>query len=234
MYLELETIGGCNRHCKSCLRNSIVERDLVSSWFQNTILPIKIIKGILQQSIRITDEVCLSHYDEPLLDKRIAEIAKLAIDVGFRQVFLFSNGDLLTEEIASTLDGILSSIYISLYEPNEKKINSIKSFFNITKVEFNPSQHIPTHFSPLHDVINLADKNRNYPCYQPNLRLVINHKGQYLLCCEDLIGRFDLGKFPETSVEEFWFSKKRENIARLLSETGGRMFHSYCSTCPRP
>jgi hypothetical protein len=72
------------------------------------------------------------------------------------------------------------------------------------------------------------------PCSEPQIRVIINHRRQYLLCCDDVIGNFDLGTFPETSIKDFWFGEYHMKILNDLKETGGRLRHPYCATCPRP
>jgi hypothetical protein len=66
------------------------------------------------------------------------------------------------------------------------------------------------------------------------MRVVINHRRQYLLCCDDVIGNFDLGTFPETSIKDYWFGEKHMEIMNNLKSIGGRLLHPYCATCPRP
>jgi hypothetical protein len=66
------------------------------------------------------------------------------------------------------------------------------------------------------------------------MRVIINHKRQFLLCCDDVIGNFDLGTFPETSIKDYWFGEKHSQIVRDLKERGGRHKYEYCYTCPRP
>jgi len=94
------------------------------------------------------------------------------------------------------------------------------------------SDHIATHFSPAFDVKTLISENIDHPCREPELHCIINHKGQYLLCCDDVIGNFDLGTFPEVGLKEYWYGKRME-IEKTLINVGGRRNYSYCSTCPR-
>jgi len=188
--------------------------------------------------IGFSGSVCLSHYNEPLLDPRLPEIARLAKSYPqFKSVFFNTNGDLLTDGLARKLDGVVDKIIVSLYmeEPiKSKRAELLKSLFKKTDAQMNiMSDHIATHFSPKFDVEKLANRNRSRACPEPKIRVIINHRRQFLLCCDDVVGNFDLGTFPETSIKEYWFGDKHTKIMNDLSNSNGRLNYKYCYTCPR-
>jgi hypothetical protein len=173
------------------------------------------------------------------MDKRISEIAEMVKSYGqFSPVFLNTNGDFITEELAQDLDGKLDRIIVTLYmdEPVKSyRAGWIRGLFHTTEVQIiTMSDHIATHFSPGFDIEALIERHKNRPCSEPQMRVVINHRRQYLLCCDDVIGNFDLGTFPETSIKDYWFGEKHMNIMNNLKNAGGRLQHPYCATCPRP
>ena len=237
-YLDFETVSTCNRTCPTCIRNSHPDREAVKSWFEPHLLPVEIIQEALNQCIRLNfkGEVCLSHYNEPLMDKRLPEIAQLVKSYGY-YVFLNTNGDYITEELAGKLDGILDMMIISLYmdEPiKSQRAEWIKNLFHKTELRIKiQSEHMATHFSPKFNVQKMAEKRIDDPCSQPTIRVIINHRQQYLLCCDDVIGNFYLGTFPEIGIETFWFGETHSKIMEDLMKNGGRRKYSYCSTCPR-
>lgn len=237
--LDLETISTCNRVCPTCIRNSHPDKKAIASFFKPKYLSMKLIKEAFDQvtAMGFHGSIILSHYNEPLMDERLPEIAKLAKSYDFKSVFLNTNGDFITEELAQKLDGYLDRMLISLYmdEPMKSKRGAwIKTLFNKTYPEvLTVTEHIPTHFSPKFDVKALAKAHGNSPCWEPQMRVIINHRRQYLLCCDDVVGNFDLGYFPDISIEEYWFGGKRVQIEEDLKQHGGRQKHSYCSTCPR-
>jgi len=239
-FIDFETISTCNRTCPTCIRNSHPEREKVQSFFELNLLPTKIVRLALDQCAELgfTGGVCLSHYNEPLMDNRIADIAILAKSYGqFKPIFLNTNGDFLTEELAQSLDGVLDKIIVSLYMDEPKKSergNWIKTLFNHTEpVIITMSDHIATHFSPAFDVEELAKQHIDNPCGEPATRVIINHRQQYLACCDDVVGNFDMGTFPETSIHDHWFGGKRQSMIINLREKGGRRKYEYCSSCPR-
>lgn len=237
--LDLETVSTCNRFCSTCLRNSYPNKGVSFSWFKKMYLPEGLIYQAIEDALKLeffSGTVCLNHYNEPLMDERIVDISK-NIKNGFsiRHLYLHSNGDLLTEEIASKLDGALDRIIFTLYmdEPvKSSRVMWIRSLFSKTDVIVNTySKHIATHFSPDYPVDELAEKNKTHTCFEPHMRIVINHRRQYLLCCDDFVGHFDLGTFPEKSLAEHWEEKMK--IQQTLSVPNGRLVYTYCTSCPR-
>lgn len=240
--LEIETHSECNRRCPTCLRNSIPDKDATASWFSPNSLSMDDIKRVLEQSktMGFNNEVCLSHYNEPLMDERIVDIALLVRSMGFRQIFLASNADFLTEELAAKLDGVVDYIGFAFYmdEPNlSKRMAWTKTLFKKTRISMGigapEEQHMVTHFSPIGDLIQLGKKHQDLRCLRPLRRMIVNHRGQMLLCCDDMIGHYDLGTIHESSVEELWYGEKHQHLVRELMSPGGRAVHPHCLSCPR-
>lgn len=237
--IDFETMSNCNRVCPTCIRNSHPDRKAVESWFGNNYLPEEVIYEALEQAIEIgfKGDVCLSHFNEPLMDERLPRIASVAKAYDhFNMVFLNTNGDFITPELAEKLDGNLDRMIVALYmgEPiKSQRAEWIPTLFKKTDIQIiTQSDHIPSHFSPKFPVKELAAQYKESNCVEPAMRVIINHRRQYLLCCEDVIGNFDLGYFPEISLKEHWFGRHAE-IQNTLANTGGRHWHSYCEACPK-
>jgi len=236
--IDFETVSSCNRKCVTCIRNSHPDKEAVASFFKPVYLSTTIIRHALDQCLEMDfkGKVCLSYYNEPLMDERLPEIVAMTKEYPW-YVFLLTNGDYLTEDLARRLEVAgLDKIVVSLYmdEPiKSQRAEWIKSIFYRTQPEvITMSDHIATHFSPKFDVVALAKKHENNPCSEAEMRVIINHRRQYLLCCDDVVGNFDLGTFPEIGIKDFWFGEKHTELAMDLRETGGRK-HPYCKTCPR-
>ena len=141
-YLDFETIGDCNRKCVTCIRNSHPNKEETQSWFSGKKLWLPDIRIALDQckDLGFTGGVCLSHYNEPLMDDRIADIARLVRSYNrFHPIFLNTNGDFLTESLADSLDGLLDHIIVSLYmdEPEKSKraeCYNTCNLYNFTKL----------------------------------------------------------------------------------------------------
>lgn len=239
-FIDFETISTCNRRCPTCLRNSIPDYRATASWFEPHYLDEAVIFDALDQAVAMgfTGGVCLSHYNEPLMDERLPEIARRVREYGkFSRVFLNSNGDFMTEVLAAKLDGVLNRIIITLYmaEPmKSERAAWLTTLFHGTELHLiTQSEHIPTHFSPKFDVKALATAHAGKRCLEPAIRVIINHRRQYLLCCDDMIGFFNLGTFPEIALADHW-NGVHAAIQGRLAEAGGRAWHPHCLSCPRP
>ena len=236
-HLEIETIGSCNRKCGWCMRNTDPDREAVSSHFSGTKLPTKVIKRLVDEAVGhgFDGTVCLSHYNEPLQDSRIAKLGEYVSGLGLR-VSMHSNGDLLTPDLAASLDGAFSVITFACYDrltAKERK-EMILGLFRHTRISF-AGDVIPTHFSQVFEVGGLVAKNLRSPCYEPDKRMIVNHAGQMLLCCNDMTGRFGLPTVYEgLTVGEMWYTGRRVFLSRRLKEQDGRGVHQHCLQCPRP
>jgi MoaA/NifB/PqqE/SkfB family radical SAM enzyme len=230
--IDIETSSACNRTCRTCLRNSYPDRKAVRPLFTQTLMPVDMFRGILDECVELDykDRVCMCHWNEPLMDPQIVELAKIA--KGYNQFFVYfvTNGDLLTPELAAQLDGVLDKIVVSVYDGDRQARKAwLRSVFTKTPVEVKGDHRI-AHFHP--QAPEMAQKLLSRPCRPIPRRLIVNHKGEYLLCCEDLLGTFGLGRFPEMSLKEYWFGGKHERILDDLSRTDGRLKYQYCSSCP--
>lgn len=224
---DLGTSSYCNRRCPSCMRNSWPDKAESAHLFKQAFMPMEMIDAAFKQVVDTgyRGRLCLAHWNEPLLDPRIVEIAKLAKSYKRFSVYLATNADYLTPELASKLEGVLSMIRVSLYGDCVSKADEIRRMFKKTRVLVRGMHNI-THFSPLGR--SLAD----LPCIHVVRRLIIDHAGRYLLCCDDLVGSFDLGTFPDVSVKDYWFGEKHQKIIETLGKPGGRRAYPHCETCP--
>jgi len=237
-WLDLETISTCNRTCETCLRNSHPDREELKSWFELHYLEMDVIEEALRQvkEMGFTGGVRLSHYNEPTMDERLPEIASLVQSYGYK-AYMNTNGDYFTEKMAKDLDGKFEQIIVTLYMENPIKAQRaiwIPSLFKQTEIAvITQSEHMATHFSPKFDTAALAEQNREHPCLEPQIRVIINHRRQYLLCCDDVVGVYNLGKFPDVSIKDYWYGARHELLVNRLKEVGGRHIHKYCMACPR-
>lgn len=223
------------------MRNSDPDREALESWFDKAaMLPIEDIERVMDGAIAMgcNQEVCLSHFNEPLADPRIVDIAKMARAKGFKRVFFCSNADYLTEELAEALDGVVDDIGFSFYmkDPVRSERKAwCKSLFKKTFAKVGDGDHMLTHYSPLSEnLIQISNRASSKPCNLPKLRFIVNHKGQMNLCCDDLIGRYDLGTiYDGKTIEEMWYSDVHQKYVIALQKPGGRSIHPHCVACPR-
>lgn len=237
--LTIETSSNCNRTCGTCMRNSNPDRASVADWFEDKLLDMDIIKKILDdaRSMGFRKDLCLSFYNEPTMDPRLADIVDLAVQYPFRAIFMHSNGDYMTEELAQRLDGKLTWIYFSIYadEPAKSQREAqIKSWFKKTDARFGPGVHGLTHYGPVQDMNKVLDSVKTLECTEPGDRFIINHRGEMTLCCDDMTNHYQLGSVQDNCLWDLWFGTKHQSLAKQLQRRGGRQGLSLCEICPRP
>jgi len=247
--LDLETVASCNRTCPTCLRNSFPNRGAVSRRFgKQERMPEEIFRKVIDEAIAFgfTGWVNLQHFSEPFQDPRIAKLAGYAKDKGvFSRVYMHSNGDLLTKRKAQTVDGVLDVIRIALYDevggnpmPEEKaapRRELISSWFTKTEVQWTGGTHVVTHFSPTPLLPQYVAQVRPLPCRrEAQMRMIIDWRGEMLLCCDDIAGLWTLGNVADNTVEELWHSPRHVEVIETLAQPGGREAYGYCRSCPRP
>ena len=239
--LEVETRSTCNRVCRGCLRNSHPDKEVVSAWHETHEMSVDTFYEIFRRAreLGFSGNVCLSHYNEPMQDTRLADLASLVKGMGFQYVFACTNADYINAEIASRLDEFFDMLYVALYVWRSQPLNLeehenwLRSKFKKTKLNFVSTDHMATHFSPLFPVEELAAANIDKPCMEPAKRTIINHKCEMLMCCDDLVGNFGLGNIHDSSLEELWYGEKHQEAIFALAQPGGRRKFDYCKTCPR-
>jgi MoaA/NifB/PqqE/SkfB family radical SAM enzyme len=227
---DLETSALCNRTCATCLRNSHPDREAVQRFFTQAFMPMEMIQQVLDQAVDLGYEgkLCLCHWNEPLMDPRIVEIVRLAKSYNKFFVYFVTNGDFLTDEIAGELDGLLDRVVVSLYyngKAREEAARWIRQAFPRSQVQIKGDHRVSHFYNGA-----IADPTRR--CRPVPRRLIMTHRGEYLLCCEDLLGEFSFGRFPEVSLKDYWFGEKHTKILGDLSLPGGRAKYPYCATCP--
>jgi radical SAM protein with 4Fe4S-binding SPASM domain len=230
--LTIETSSYCNRRCATCLRQINPDREAVKSWFTQNLLPSHVIYGVLGQAIGMgyRGKVSFNYYNEPLLDSRLPDFGRYAKRLGFEIVMFATNGDFLDEAMAGRLDGHFDSISVSLYEDNTKdRREQMKSWFAETQLRFTNGLHFRIHdFEQVEP--DLAEIN-NRRCPNASRNVVVNHRGDFLLCCQEIVPHFNLGSVYDIPLIEMWEAK--EEINQILAHTGGRKNYPYCTTCLR-
>lgn len=237
--LSIETSSNCNRTCGTCIRNSNPDRESMAPWFEDNFLPMDTIRRIFDdaRAMGFRKDLCLSFYNEPTMDPRLPEIVTLATQYPFRAIFMHSNGDFMTEELAQHLDGKMTWIFFSIYadEPaRTHRIEQIKSWFHKTEARFGNSLHGLTHYGPIADITGVLSNTQDITCGEPLDRFIINHRGEMTLCCDDITGNYNLGRVQDTCLYDLWFGVQHQQIMHQLQRRGGRRGLAFCENCPRP
>ncbi len=71
------------------------------------------------------------------------------------------------------------------------------------------------------------------PCLRPSRDMVINWKGDVLLCCQDFYGEYVMGNVHDNSLLEIWNNQRFIEYRRKLS-AGNRKMIPICKYCDYP
>lgn len=234
--LCIETTNLCNRTCSTCLRQSYPERERVAGRFERRReMDATTVYSIITQAavMGFCGRVCLQHFNEPLLDRRIADFGRYAKSSGlFREVYINTNGDLLTP----ALDGAFDRLNVALYDGDKPaREAAIRAMFQETALTFTDGSHVVTHHSPFANLGACVAECRPQPCEREcQMRCIIDYRGEMLLCCDDIAGEFGLGNIHDTSLHDLWYGAHHAMIVKHLAQAGGRHAFAYCHACPRP
>ncbi|MDR1688171.1 MAG: SPASM domain-containing protein [Clostridiales bacterium] len=131
--LRIETTNRCNLKCSFCAREQLSrdQGDIDDDLFK------KIINEAASLGFRKLD---LRNFGEPLLDKKLEKRIFIAKKCGFTNIFIYTNGSLLTPERYKSLsDAGLNCVIISLspkreFELTRKRVSYERIFNNIIQI----------------------------------------------------------------------------------------------------
>jgi radical SAM protein with 4Fe4S-binding SPASM domain len=106
--------------------------------------------------------------------------------------------------------------------------------FHQTEIAFTGGGHMATHYSPFPWLNDAIVARRQEPClYDAQERLIIYHRGEMLMCCDDIGGEFNLGNINDSTLADLWWSERHQEIVTTLATAGGRAKYPFCWDCPR-
>ncbi len=225
---NIETYAYCNRKCSFCFNNN----DRFPNR-QRGIMSTDIWEKIIDElsTMNFAGRISPHHYGEPLLDKRLPQLISFAREkCPYAEILFASNGDLLTEEVLLELVRRgLDSILVTNYDDSEKP--------NLIEL----SKKYPAHvrYRSYKDIwfqnkagvqLDRKSRHRNVPCLRPSRQLVINWKGNIVLCCNDYYENHVFGSVKNESILKVWNSDKFNACRRILRQ-GNRAKIDICENC---
>jgi len=230
----IETCNTCTRRCWFCKFGQERQDDAITSMDWETIRKILLNLKSLQYSGRIS----WYNINEPLLDRRMVEILRMTREYCPRAfVSLATNGDLLDKNLYHTLKANgLDALGVSIYD--DKTFEKVKKFADRQMVLIdmrligddvleNRGGGILKD-DPAFERDQLQYENRS--CERPFAMMVVNSRGQVVLCCDDLYGDVVMGDIQSHRLEEIW-NNERFTFYRNTLNHGGRRNLRLCSEC---
>ena len=239
--VHIDTYAACNRKCSFCFNSLKQPKRKLGIMSEATY------KSIIDQlsEIHYCGKISPYFYGEPLCDKRLPELiayARRKCPCSYIQIN--SNGDRLTEPLLLELikagfDKALVNDYENVGLPkniSEKKISD-QSERLIELAELYPL------FMDLRNWHEISLENRagmvlsritervKEPCMRPSYMLVIDWKGDVLLCCVDYYAQHIYGNVADRPIMDIWNDAKYQEMQRILQRPGGRQEIAICAKC---
>lgn len=224
--VNLETTAFCNRACSFCFNHPRFpprERGLMTAeMFRQIVAELA--------AMKFGGRLSLYFYGEPLLDRRLPEwVRHLRGKLPRAYLHLATNGDLLTEELFLTLvrSGV-EMFFITNYDDEDKPhLTRLREKYPF-HVELRRIQEAS--LTDRGGMIFARGRESDRPCFRPASQLVINWRGEVLLCCHDFYGRYKMGQVGEQSLKEIWHSPEFRRCREMLAQ-GQRSALSLCRHC---
>jgi MoaA/NifB/PqqE/SkfB family radical SAM enzyme len=224
--VNIETTAFCNRKCSFCFYAESFPKREQGVMQEGTYK--KIIDDLA--AIKFRGRVSPHSYGEPLLDKRLpALIEYTRRKLPLCTIDIRTNGDYLNEDLLVTLlNSGVDSFRITNYDDDEKPLLealarkyplpvTLRSYKDFEKVD--RAGAIFGKGASVHEV-----------CLRPSSALVVNWKGNAVLCCNDFYQDHCFGNVMEKSVWAIWNDPELvEYRKQLLS--GNREVSKICSCC---
>jgi len=226
--VEIETSTECNRACSNC-PNSLFKR-------KKGLMEIGLFKKIINElnEIGFCGRFSPHFYNEPLLDKRLPLLINYARSkLPDANICIYTNGDLLNRKLFEELIGAgTNSFFVTQYDKTlssnlkelvdslngkERKKITIRFFDENSEIVFNRGGLLKT------------KSNKFFSCSYPSTNLVVNWKGEVVLCCNDFFSRSIFGDLKKEKLMDVW---KKEKFKHIRKETKKGIFNlDVCKKC---
>lgn len=233
--IEIETINRCNGTCSFCPVNRNVDSRPLQLMAKN--LFVSIINQL--KEIDYSGSIGLYSNNEPLLDKRIYHFLKIAKEnLPKTNLYIFTNGTLLTIEKLEELMKYLDTLVIDNYNDNLVLNDQVKKIYEY--VSSKPyKDKISIYLRKENEVLTnrggqaenrTKNKSRlKSACMYPFEQFVVRPDGKVSLCCNDATGKMTLGDLNKEKVLDVWNGDKFNTIRKNMVKDRGLNF--LCKEC---
>lgn len=235
-YVYFETRTRCNSHCRFC------PASVGNDTREDSYMPEETFRKCIDELAELDYHgvVGLWNYNEPLLDRRIAELVRYATErLPRATTAMLTNGLLLTPERGKALlDAGLKSLTVDNYSDKGRVPEGVKRFFQEVAPSYTDREIILGERLLSGRIKNLAgwSPNNRKPVYlrafcpYPFTDMVITTNGNVGLCCNDFLFQEVMGNVSQDSLVNVWRGERfrfiRENLLR-----GNRACSPLCRKC---
>lgn len=232
--VEIETINRCNGVCPFCPVNKNSDSRIYHK------MEGELFKKIIDElnSLKFAGNVALYSNNEPFLDERIVDFAKYARNsLPSANIYLFTNGTLLTLELYKAIMPYLDYLHIDNYSDSFKLIKPVKEIYEYCQVNEEEENAI-IYLRKQNEVLTSRGgqapnkkqaKGLNIPCLLPFQQFIIRPDGKVSLCCNDALGKYTMGDVSLQSMKEIWEGEAFQKIRKKIYE--GRRNIDLCKAC---
>lgn len=227
--IEIETNTNCNRACRIC-PYSISPRPLgyMSQDIYNLLLD-------QLSDIDYKGQLAPCFYNEPLLDKRLPDLIRNARTVLPKaQLTIYTNGSLLTtRNIHILFNSGLDGMVISQYEENLPKDNISHILSDLPqdikkKIRYRVLRN-DQYLSTRGGLVKIKKSIKKKRCYQASTDVIVDYKGNILLCCNDYKIENVFGNIGDKHIKEIWNQPDYKKVRKELRK--GNFKFDICKAC---
>jgi cyclic pyranopterin phosphate synthase len=222
--LEINITDACNRACEFCPHSEDTYQ------YRSDRAAPTLFSSIAEQlkEKNYTGSIVLCGYGEPTMYKPLREAITMLATTDAK-IELITNGELLTKEKVKDLFlAGLDIINISVYE--EQYVAHASSLVE----DLEPTQWlIRNRYLGQIELVNRIeirnglDQNSKGPCWLLSYKMLINHNGDVMLCCNDWTRKNIYGNIYKSNLWDIWTNNLQEKRLELLS--GNRT--GICASC---
>lgn len=215
--LAFETTAYCNRHCPAC-PVSLAPR---GKEVMDETLFAKVLAELA--AINYSGRIALHFFNEPLADKDIvAKVRRIGEAAPRAKIEIFSNGDFLTQELARELfDAGLSFILLTAYNDRAmKRLEALQKQLGRRERRRTVLRRATVLASNRAGTLEqlAIPQSLKADCFQPSYKLVVNFRGEAVICSNDYFAKSIVGNIAEQSLLEIWHGPALQEIRSLLRQ----------------
>ncbi|NYT01172.1 MAG: radical SAM protein [Methanosarcinales archaeon] len=233
--IEIETINPCNNDCSFCP----VSRGQDPRPYR--LMDRKLFMSIIYQlkELEYSGAICLFSNNEPLLDRRMVEMNRIARNaLPDAHLYLYTNGKLLTVDIFLRLMDHLNSIVIDNYSDDLTLNPPVQEIYSLVRDDRDFRGRVLIQVIRRRAIRSTrggqaGNRGRVFllrsSCLLPFTQLVVRPDGKVSLCCQDALGRFTLGDLMKQSILDVWNGNAYWGIRNKMLR--GRHSLDFCRRC---
>lgn len=234
--IEIETLNRCNGSCDFCPVNHKSDTRKYSKMDE------KLFLNIIQQlhDLQYDGALGLFSNNEPLLDNRIVEFARIAKEqLPHAFLYIYTNGSLLTWPLLIELLETLDWIHIDCYGNTPELSPKMQKLQQLCCQNKIPPEKITFHLRNDQEI--LTSRGGNAPnreryvqvrslCPLPFSQMIVRPDGKVSQCCNDALGQFSMGDLTVQSITDIWYGNTMEQLRKNIWYKG-RLDNILCMHC---